>query len=117
MIDIRGCNVTIMVSDMDTAIKFYTEILGLTLKNRYGAHWADIVGPGITIGLHPSDQEISRSDNLQIGLSVSNLEQAIEKLENTGIKFKKSEGDNVQLSTFQDPDGNTLYLIQTEEYN
>jgi len=52
MANIKSINVTVMVSNLDRAIQFYTESLGLTLKNRYGAHWADIEGPGIVIGLH-----------------------------------------------------------------
>jgi predicted enzyme related to lactoylglutathione lyase len=37
MINISETNVTIMVSDMDKAIKFY-ETIGLTLKQRWDNH-------------------------------------------------------------------------------
>jgi catechol 2,3-dioxygenase-like lactoylglutathione lyase family enzyme len=61
---ISGGNTTVYVADMDEAIQFYTERLGLTLTNRFGRQWAtvetgpsywttDEVGAGLTIGLHP----------------------------------------------------------------
>ena len=43
---ISGGNATVYVSDMDTAVRFYTETLGLTLTNRFGNHWATLeAGP------------------------------------------------------------------------
>ena len=70
--------ITIMVSDMDRAINFYTKTLGLKLENGYGNHWAEVGGPGTTIGLHPvkSKKEI-KAGSLSIGFSVKNLEKAI----------------------------------------
>lgn len=114
MTKILGCNVTIMVSDMDNSLKFYTETLGLILKNKYGNYWADIEGPGISIGLHPTDKVIVRSDNLQIGINVANLEKAITDYEKKGIRFKMNEDDQVRIAFFNDPDNNTLYLIQSK---
>ena len=58
MTNIQDCNVTVMVSNMDNAIKFYSETLGFKLKARYGDHWADIEGPGIAIGLHPASKDV-----------------------------------------------------------
>jgi hypothetical protein len=36
----KDANVTVIVSDMDWAVKFYVEILGLKLKSRYGDYFA-----------------------------------------------------------------------------
>lgn len=114
MIQIQGANITVMVSDMDIAVKFYTETLGFTLKNRYGDHWADIDGPGIAIGLHPTDKDIKKGDNLQIGLKVPDLDKAISELEQKGVRFKIHQDDQVRLAFFTDPDNNMLYLAQTQ---
>lgn len=113
MTDILGGNVTVMVTDMDKAIKFYTDILGLKLINRYGDHWADIEGPGIAIGLHPTTKVINRGDNLQIGLKVPDLDKAVSELEKMGVQFKINDDDQVRLASFNDPDHNILYLVQT----
>ncbi len=59
---ISGGNATVYVSNMDAAVQFYTETLGLTLTNRFGqslgdardgpCYWSE-EGAGLTIGLHP----------------------------------------------------------------
>ena len=112
MIAIQSCNVTVMVNSLDASIKFYTETLGFSLKNRYGEHWADIEGPGISIGLHPNNKEIKVGDNLQIGLKVPDVMKAISELEKKGVAFNINNADKVKLAAFKDPDGNTLYLVQ-----
>ena len=50
---IIGGNTTVFISNMDEAIRFYTEVLGLKLTFRFRDHWAAVeAGPGLTIGLH-----------------------------------------------------------------
>ena len=39
---ISGGNATVYVANMDAAVQFYTETLGLTLTNRFGNHWATL---------------------------------------------------------------------------
>ncbi|HEX4134941.1 MAG TPA: VOC family protein [Bryobacteraceae bacterium] len=52
---ISGGNATVFVSNMDAAVRFYTEVLGLKLTNRFGDNWATVeAGKGLTIGLHPA---------------------------------------------------------------
>ena len=63
---IAGGNATVAVADLDAAIRFYTEQLGLKLTNRLGDRWATIdAGPsswttedqpdaGLLIGLRPA---------------------------------------------------------------
>jgi len=112
MTKILNSIITIMVSDMDTAIAFYTGILGFTLKNRFGDHWADVEAPGLSIGLHPAAPDMARGENMQIGLSVPDLEKAMTGLKEKGVQFSPVQDDNVRLAHFKDPDGNTLYLVQ-----
>ena len=114
MTHIQNSNITVMVTNMDTAIKFYTETLGFKLKNRYGNNWADIEGPGIAIGLHPSGNEVIKGNNLSIGFKVKDLGQAIKAMEEKGVKFKIHDDTKVRLAFFTDPDSNDLYLAQSE---
>ena len=111
---IENSNVTVMVANMDVAIKFYTETLEFKLKNRYGNHWADIEGPGISIGLHPAASDVKTGDNLSIGFKVKNLAHAITAFEQKGVHFKLHDDTQVRLAFFTDPDNNALYLAQSE---
>ncbi|MDX5325928.1 MAG: VOC family protein [Bacteroidota bacterium] len=114
MLDFQGGNVTVMVTNLNTAIDFYTEVLGFQLIQRFCDHWADIQAPEVSIGLHPTTKAIERGSNLQIGLRVKDLEKAIEELRSNEIEVKIQEDDQVRLAFFFDPDGNTLYLVQPQ---
>lgn len=113
MLEIQNCNVTIMVTKMDVAIAFYTEILGFTLKSRYGDHWADLEGPGIHIGLHPASKNMQKADNLSIGFRVNDIQAGITALQKKGIACTFRDDQQVLLAYFNDPDGNPLYLAES----
>src|SRR5664279_2180953 len=111
-------NVTIYVSNMDRAVRFYTEVLGLKLAYRFGDHWASVeVGKGLTIGLHPASEQspAGRKGSMTIGLELSGtIEDAMKTLESRGVQFHgmANEGKAGVFAYFEDPDGNTLYLAQ-----
>ena len=58
MQNLKSCNITVMVADMDNAVRFYTETLGLKLEHRYENHYAEIEAPGLRIGLHPVSDKL-----------------------------------------------------------
>ncbi|MDA4136934.1 MAG: VOC family protein [Thaumarchaeota archaeon] len=114
---IKDCNVTVMVSDMNPAVQFYVEALGLKLKARYGEHFAQLDAPGTTIALHPAGQNVPKRDdsgNLSIGFEVDDIAAEVASLKAKGVIFRgeiSSDGP-VKLAFFSDPDGNPLYLSQ-----
>lgn len=115
-------NVTVYVSNMDRAVRFYTEVLGLKLAYRFGDHWASVeLGKGLTIGLHPGAAEGSANPpgvvkhGMSIGLELSGkIEDAVAALESKGVHFAGvvNEGKSGKFAHFLDPDGNSLYLAQ-----
>jgi catechol 2,3-dioxygenase-like lactoylglutathione lyase family enzyme len=113
-LELKGSNVTIMVSSMAKSVKFYTETLGLELKVRYSSHWAEINAGGLTIGLHPKikGKNIVQGDNMTIGLQVDNLDEGAAFLKSKGIDVSIQKDSQVQMAYFNDPDGNVLYLFQ-----
>lgn len=116
----RSMNVTLMVANMDDAVRFYTETLGLDLTFRSGDHWAMLKGPGLTIALHPKGEhgpapETDRGPGLSIGFEVEDLVEARRRLETKGIGFENVSDEFVQLAYFNDPDGTTLYLMQVAD--
>jgi predicted enzyme related to lactoylglutathione lyase len=55
---ISGGNATVFVSNMDRAVEFYSDVLGMKLSNCFGDHWATVeAGKGLTIGLHPASSK------------------------------------------------------------
>ena len=111
-----GANLTIMVSDFDRAVRFYTETLGLTLKFRAGNDWAEIEAPGVAIGLHPSGGHSATggAGGMSLGLMVTDIESAITTLQAKGVDFPRGwqPSGNLRLAPFADPDGTPLYLFQ-----
>jgi catechol 2,3-dioxygenase-like lactoylglutathione lyase family enzyme len=112
-------NVTIHVSDMDRAVRFYTEVLGLKLAYRFGDHWASVqVGNTLTIGLHPGTAQPAggiRGGAMSIGLELAgSIEEAMRTLEAKGVKFDglADDGKAGKFAGFTDPDGNQLYLAE-----
>jgi catechol 2,3-dioxygenase-like lactoylglutathione lyase family enzyme len=111
-------NITVYVSDMDRAVRFYTGTLGLKLAYRFGDHWASVeAGRGLTIGLHPASPEspAGRMGSMHIGLELSgSLDEARKTLEARGVTFQSevNEGKAGRFAAFEDPDGNPLYLAE-----
>ncbi len=110
---IKDSNLTIMVKDMDKSISFYNSI-GLQLKNRWGNYYAQLSGPGITIGLHPAGDidHASGSGNTSIGFTIDNFDEARTSLEKLSIKSSSRNEEGGQFIHFSDPDGTAIYFIK-----
>jgi catechol 2,3-dioxygenase-like lactoylglutathione lyase family enzyme len=115
----KSGNLTVMVSNMDEAVKFYTEKLGMALKSRQGDHWAEVQVPGLTIGLHPGGQAGASAEGqpkISIGLEVDNLDREVERLKAKGVEFAPGLSDAAtRLIYFSDPDQTPLYLFESRK--
>lgn len=110
-------NATIYVSNMDAAVRFYSDVLGLRLTNRFGHHWATVqVGSTLVIGLHPWSAKYPNpgtKGSVQIGLVLREepIAAFAERLTKLGVDVSgviaSQEGHYVQ---FTDPDGNLIYV-------
>jgi predicted enzyme related to lactoylglutathione lyase len=114
---ISGGNATIVVKDMDAAIRFYTDILGLKLTNRFGDDWATVsTGDGFTIGLHPASPQYpdpGTKGSIMLGLDIDiPVDKAVAHLVKHGVAIKgevvRSEAGN--FVHIEDPDGTYIYL-------
>jgi predicted enzyme related to lactoylglutathione lyase len=112
-------NATVFISDMNAAIRFYTETLGMNLKEHYGDHWATLDAGGFLIGLHPAGaQQPGVPGSIVVGLVVEDIEAGAAKLAAGGARNVgpvKSEQAGSFLH-FEDPDGNRLYLWQMPKW-
>jgi catechol 2,3-dioxygenase-like lactoylglutathione lyase family enzyme len=117
---IRGGNATIYVVDMDRAVAFYTDVLGLRLVFRAGDHWATLdAGDGLQLGLHPSGPHTPPAGtpgSITIGLAVDEpLDQVVSALRARDVTVRGPVQDQgaLALAFLTDPDGNELYLAET----
>jgi len=118
---ISGGNVTVFVSDMDAAVDFYTNVLGLKLTNRFGNHWATVDGgKGLIIGLHPASAKFpapGTKGGMMIGLEIDEpMEAVVERLQRKGVRFKGPiiKDEPGRFVDFEDLDGNPFYLWEMQ---
>src|SRR5262245_52700636 len=114
---ITGGNATVYVSNMDNAVRFYAEVLGLKLTNRFGNHWATVLaGKGLLIGLHPWNEKHPRPGTkgaVQIGFVVreESIQDLAARLRQHGVQVSDViESQEADYITFEDPDGNPIYV-------
>jgi catechol 2,3-dioxygenase-like lactoylglutathione lyase family enzyme len=113
---IRAGIVTIYVSDLQRAVDFYTETLGLRLVFHAEDHWAQLDAGDVQIGLHPASEAgptpgTPGAITLGFALTVP-IAEAIARLEakDVAVSGAVPGGGGVTLAFFSDPDGNPLYL-------
>jgi catechol 2,3-dioxygenase-like lactoylglutathione lyase family enzyme len=109
---IKESNVTINVKDLGKSISFY-ESIGLTLKGRWGNFYAQVLAPGITIGLHPAkDSSNLNSGTMSVGFTVDNFDEVKTMLMEKNIQAAERSEEGGQFMHFTDPDGTALYFIK-----
>jgi predicted enzyme related to lactoylglutathione lyase len=109
----------IIVKDVPKAIKFYTETVGLQLKEydkQYG--WAELSGPsGTLLGIAQEGKEnpMSAGSNAIVTVAVDDIEKAKNHFNKMGAKLVGDTMEvpgHVKMQTFTDIDGNTMQLVQ-----
>ena len=117
MVDmVSDAYVTIEVSNVARAVKFYTKVLGLKLVKKYDEYWADIKAPGLWIGLHLDHEDGPKkksSGNMSIGFTARDIDKAATALQKKGIKIKVEDLEWGRYAGFKDPDGTELYFWES----
>ena len=87
----KDAYVTIEVSDIGRAIRFYTGVLGLKRAKKWGDYWAELQAPGMFIALHATDERHPKkvgSGNVSLGFDVGDLDGAPKSLEKKKVKAR-----------------------------
>jgi predicted enzyme related to lactoylglutathione lyase len=103
-----------VVKDMERAVRFYSEVLGLDMKFRDGARWAQFDVGGVAVALaDPSEGAISPGGGATVVLEVEDLGKARESLIRSGASVSEvvEMGGHGRYFTLEDPDGNVLQVF------
>jgi catechol 2,3-dioxygenase-like lactoylglutathione lyase family enzyme len=103
------------VAEMERAVAFYRDVLGLELKRRDGDNWAVFDAGGRMFALHGAveGRPVSAGGATAV-FSVGDLDRARAMLSERGVEFGH-EGDvagYARFASFKDPDGNTVQFIE-----
>ncbi|HSW48053.1 MAG TPA: VOC family protein [Candidatus Saccharimonadales bacterium] len=116
---------TLPSTDLQRSRKFYTEMLGLSVKKELSGAISFSAGNGTEINLYKRGP--SKADHTVAAFRVTNLEETIDELISKGIVFeqydfpglKTDEKGIAEISAegergawFKDPDGNILAIGQ-----
>lgn len=103
------------VADLDRAIAFYTEVLGLQLVRRDGDEWAELDARPIRLALHAGAGE-GREPGGTVVFEVDDLDATMIAMQTHGASFgDQGEVDGIaRFASFTDRDGNRMQLIEHE---
>lgn len=110
------------VSDMARAVRFYRDVLKLTVAHQ-DKHWTSFDVGGVRVGLHWTGGAAvpkipKRRDGALAGgtltLRVADIQATVDALRAAGVKFlaEINAEDWGSIVAFEDPDGNVLKLMQ-----
>ena len=113
----QNLTISINVSDLERAIEWYQDVLGLELVYKLDQHgWCEMATATkhVTIGLGQTEEVKPGSTTPTFG--VVDIEASRKHLESKDVRF---DGDTyeiegmVKLAMFYDPDGNSFMLAET----
>lgn len=106
-------------SDMDRAVAFYRDVLGLRLLRRDGSSWAEFEAGPARLALHGAvDGHPAEPGGATAVFRVADLDRARAALEARGVEFSGRAGEVegfARFASFLDPDGNRVQIIEYAE--
>ena len=117
-------DICVLVTDLDTSIRFYEELLGFELKHR-APGFADFKGAGVTLALwernhiaHHADVRVKPGSSAAVLIAVliespGELDRIYDSLVQNGVSFvnpPRAYAWNAHCAYFHGPDGETWEL-------
>ncbi len=103
-----------VVNNMDQAVAFYQDILGLEVKFRDGDRWTQFDVGGVAVALaDPSEGSVPPGGGATVVFEVEDLSEMREKLTQNGVKVNAivDMGGHGQYFTAVDPAGNIVQIF------
>jgi catechol 2,3-dioxygenase-like lactoylglutathione lyase family enzyme len=114
--ELVGGHAIVYVSNMDAAVRFYSESLGLKLTNRYGDQFATVEAGSLVIVLHPETRRTPQpgaKGSIVLGLVVDGaIDRVVARLGERGVGAvgEISRSGLRAHAVIEDPDGNVIFL-------
>ena len=101
------------VSDMDAAVAFYRDTLGLTLGFQ-SPFWSEFDTGATKLALHPASAE-NPAGTVQLGLGTDDLDRFHAEAQSQGIVFTSPPTDmhGTRIARFRDLDGAEISISGT----
>jgi catechol 2,3-dioxygenase-like lactoylglutathione lyase family enzyme len=110
--------VILLVSNMDTSIQFYSDVLNLPLKKR-SDDWTEFFNRETVLALHPAKhkEKLKSGQHILIGFSAIDFDRTIKNLEEKKVVFFKSPKDEVfgKHAIIEDPDGHLISIVKLKD--
>jgi predicted enzyme related to lactoylglutathione lyase len=96
------------VADMDRAVAFYRDTLGLPLKFA-SPHWSEFATGETTLALHPASEK-NAAGTIELGFGVPDLEKFHEQMTAKGVTFSMPPKQDYggMLARFIDSEGSQV---------
>jgi catechol 2,3-dioxygenase-like lactoylglutathione lyase family enzyme len=101
------------VSDMDAAVAFYRDTLGLNVRFQ-SPFWSELDTGETTLALHPASAE-NAAGSVQLGLGTGDLDHFHAETQAKGIVFTSPPTDmhGTRIARFRDPEGAEISISET----
>jgi len=113
---LRMWDVTFTVADLDRAVDFYENVLGLQKKYQFSTYAGFDCG-GVEIGLVPGRKVKIQEEAPCVDFLVWDVDEAHRRLGQQGVRFLKEPHDTPwggRIALLTDPDGHPLQLVQID---
>ena len=109
--------IILLVTDMKRSVDFYQGLIGLPLKQQ-SPEWTEFFDGGTILALHPAKRKdkIKASPKILVGFMVNDLDYAVNRLKEKGVKFFKEPRQEPfgKHAIFEDPDEHLISIVQLE---
>ena len=108
--------INITSEDAERLVAFYHGTVGLPMRPEMGDHSVQVGGTTLSFDTHSETRGATKEPSrVIVSMLVDDLAAEQSRLEALGVKFSRTAGKEFWgglISTFNDPDGNILQLVQ-----
>lgn len=111
----KVCVLTVQVTNLEEAIRFYTEVLKFQVNKRYGEKIVSLVQDIPLILEETETVTLNNSQPVLLGLLSENLDEDIKYLTGKGVKILFDEPKPCppgRYTIIEDPSGNQIELVE-----